>query len=724
MSEATLPSLDDLSAAEALYVEHVCGRFEDAWKGWQGGVRPVLEDWLGEVETAAVRRGRFRSRRRATVRAVLLVELLRLELHYRRRAGERPALTEYRKRFGGQEGLLRRVLGQAAADPLPSPSAGEGVPPPADLPPQQPAAVLTTGGLGDNGTLLTQGRGAPCAALEFPPAAPGRGGPLRLPGYVVEGELGKGGMGVVYRARQVRADRLVALKMIRAGVNADAADLARFKTEAEAIARLAHPNIVQIYEVGEHDGRPFFSLEFCPGGSLDRKLNGTPLPPHQAARLIEPLARAVQAAHDKGVLHRDLKPANVLVAEDGTPKITDFGLAKKVDDAGQTQTGVIMGTPSYMAPEQAAGTVRQVGRAADVYALGAILYECLTGRPPFKGTTVLETLEQVRFQEPVPPAQLNPKVPRDLEIICLTCLRKEAVKRYASAEELADDLRCFGDGLPIRARAIPPWERAFKWARRRPAQAALVFAVVLSVAGGYVSALLYLQNQRQRAENEQQKSAFLVRQLDIRNKADQLQAEGRRHEKAGELEEAFNAFGLALALLDAKPDDSQAPLRRELLECRQRVGAQLKRQKEEEAARTTEVPRDSLRQRESPLELIRAAEQRPVVGIQGPRGAIPGDPGYGMTAADPRIGIQGQGLSRIGGRPPNLDTQGLALSRLDGPPGFLTPNAALGSLERALNETPPGERNALWRNHIRNNPSLTWLHDSPRWRLLELQYGK
>jgi hypothetical protein len=218
---------------------------------------------------------------------------------------------------------------------------------------------------------------------------PGAGvdGPRLVAGYEILAELGRGGMGVVYQARDQRLGRLVALKMIKSGPDAD---LRRFRTEAEALARLQHPNIVQVFEVGEHAGQPYFSLEYCAGGSLDRKLHGTPLPAPEAARLTETLARAVQAAHERQVLHRDLKPGNVLLAADGTPKVTDFGLAKKLDQkVGQTHSGAVMGTPSYMAPEQARGDVKQVGPAADVYALGAILYECLTGRPPFRAASVL-----------------------------------------------------------------------------------------------------------------------------------------------------------------------------------------------------------------------------------------------------------------------------------------------------------------------------------------------
>jgi WD40 repeat protein len=293
-------------------------------------------------------------------------------------------------------------------------------------------------------------------------------------------------MGVVYKARHLRLDRLVALKMIPAGKDTGAHELNRFKTEAEAIARLRHPHIVQVYEVGEHDGQPFFSLEFCPGGSLDKKLAGTPLSPSEAARLVETLARAMQSAHQARVIHRDLKPANVLLAADGSPRITDFGLARKLDDVGQTQTGAVMGTPPYMAPEQARGESKAATWATDVYALGAILYECLTGRPPFKASNPVDTLLLVLTEEPVPPRQLQPTVPADLETVCLKCLAKEPARRYASAVALAEDLARFRRGEPIAARPVSGWERGVKWVRRNPVVAALAAAVVLVLVAGVV----------------------------------------------------------------------------------------------------------------------------------------------------------------------------------------------------------------------------------------------
>src|SRR5947208_7487868 len=240
-------------------------------------------------------------------------------------------------------------------------------------------------------------------------------------------------MGVVYRARQTKLNRPVALKMVLAGGHAGPAERVRFLAEAEAIAGVQHPGIVQVYEFGTCGEQPYFALELCPGGSLAAKLAGTPLPPQEAAALVEKIARAVQAAHDSGIVHRDLKPDNVLFAADGSPKVTDFGLARKVEgDSGLTKTGAIMGTPSYMAPEQATGQ-KDVGPAADVWALGAILYECLTGRPPFRAANALDTVLQVASDDPVPPRKLVPGVPKDLETVCLKCLQKEPGRRYASA---------------------------------------------------------------------------------------------------------------------------------------------------------------------------------------------------------------------------------------------------------------------------------------------------
>jgi serine/threonine-protein kinase len=294
----------------------------------------------------------------------------------------------------------------------------------------------------------------------------------QIPGYEVEDVLGHGGMGVVFRARHVRLGRLVALKMTLAGSYAGARERERFRCEAEAVAALRHANIVQIYDVGDCAGRPYFTMELLDGGSLAQRLTGTPQPARQAAALLATLADAMNAAHQGRIVHRDLKPANILFTPEGTPKVTDFGLARRLEGGtGLTVSGVLLGTPSYMAPEQARGQSRAVGPAVDIYALGAILYELLTGRPPFRAETPAETVRQVVDQEPVPPARLNAKVPRDLETVCLKCLQKEPNGRYASAAALGDDLRRFEQGRPIRARPLGLAARLGRWSRRNPAAA-------------------------------------------------------------------------------------------------------------------------------------------------------------------------------------------------------------------------------------------------------------
>ncbi len=326
-----------------------------------------------------------------------------------------------------------------------------------------------------------------------------------IPGYQILGELGRGSMGIVYKARQAGLDRLVALKMIRTGSQTTKEELQRFIVEARVLASLQHPNIIQIYEINLERETPYFSMELVEGGNLDNWLGGRPQPHRQAAEILETMARAIHVAHQNGIVHRDLKPANVLlakpvsrlshvgrIAEDIgptapelariTPKITDFGLAKQLhNDGGQTESGMIMGTPSYMAPEQAEGRSREVGPAADVYGLGAILYEMLTGRPPFTAESPVETVLLLFQAEPVAPSRLQPKIPRDLETICLTCLQKEPRRRYDSAEELADDLRRFLNGEPIKARPTSLREKLWKWSRRRPALATLTACAVLAV---------------------------------------------------------------------------------------------------------------------------------------------------------------------------------------------------------------------------------------------------
>jgi WD40 repeat protein len=423
MTEASALELDGLHPDVALRLEGVCNRFEAAWRD---GARPRVEDYLGALEGAE--------------RAALLRELVVLDVYHRRRRGEDCQLDEYRARFPALDAAwLAGAVAEAA--------------PPAE------------------GGTVAEARCPGETAEVTPPDA-------RLPSfgdYELLEEVGRGGMGVVYRARQKSLERVVALKMVLAGEHAGPQELARFRSEAAALARLQHPNIVQIHEVGAHDGRPYFSMEFVDGPSLAQRLDGAPLPGREAARLVQTLAGAVHAAHGKGVVHRDLKPANVLLAADGTPKVTDFGLAKRLDaPGGATQSGAIVGTPSYMAPEQAAGRSKDIGPPVDVYALGALLYELLTGRPPFRAPTAVDTLVLVQTAEPVPPSRLQPGVPPDLETVCLSCLQKDPARRYASAQALGDDLRRFLAGEPIWARPVRVWERAVKWVRRHPAPAALI----------------------------------------------------------------------------------------------------------------------------------------------------------------------------------------------------------------------------------------------------------
>jgi len=363
-------------------------------------------------------------------------------------------------------------------------------------------------------------------------------------GYEVHGELGRGGMGVVYKARQEGLNRTVALKMVLTGNLAGTKHLARFKAEAEAVARLHHPNIVQIYEVGEQDGRPYFSLEYVDGGSLAKMLSGTPLPLRSAAELVEIIARAIHFAHQKNIIHRDLKPANILLAstgrhmssgkdsdswvteqgmrttELGLPKITDFGLAKQLEaDSALSNSGAVVGTPSYMAPEQAGGKGTEVGVTADVYSLGAILYELLTGRAPFRGETPLDTMLQVLSEEVVPPSKLHPRLPQDLETICLKCLEKEPRRRYASALELADELTRFLNDEPIRARPISQIARTVRWCRRNPALAAVssVAGLAVLIAFGLIVGFAIVQSSlNDKLSKEKQLTELALQEVEAR----------------------------------------------------------------------------------------------------------------------------------------------------------------------------------------------------------------
>jgi len=323
------------------------------------------------------------------------------------------------------------------------------------------------------------------AATASPPGLP-RPAPS---GYELLEPIGRGGMGIVFKARQRALGRLVAFKQIRAGIDADPKELARFRTEAEAAARLAHPNIVQVFDVGQQDGIPYIAMELVEGGNLGDRLAQGAIRAVEAAALVETLAQAVQHAHEHGIIHRDLKPANILLTPAGTPRIGDFGLVKLEGVSGQTESGALLGTPRYMAPEQTTG--RTTGAAVDIHALGAIFYECLTGQPPFQAVAPLALLDQIRSDEPVAPTQLQPGVPRDLQTICLKCLEKDPRRRYATAAALADDLGRFLRFEPIRARPIGPVARLGKWVRRRPHQAALAAVAALAVTAAFGGLLVH-----------------------------------------------------------------------------------------------------------------------------------------------------------------------------------------------------------------------------------------
>lgn len=385
-----------------------------------------------------------------------------------------------------------------------------------------------------------------------------------IPGYEVLRELGRGGMGVVYQAHHLKLNRMVALKMVLPGAYPQPEELVRFLGEAQSAARLQHPNIVQIYEVGKLDDRPFFTMEYVEGSSLAQKFGSTPVRPRQAAEMVHVLALAIQFAHQQGIVHRDLKPANILLTADGTLKITDFGLAKHIEaGSGLTQTGAIMGTPSYMAPEQAAGLTAEIGPLADVYALGAILYDLLTGRPPFRADTPINTILQVRYEEPVSLIRLQPRIPRDLETICLKCLQKIPRKRYSSAVDLADDLQRYLAGEPIQARPVSRWERGVKWAQRHPTASALLgvsaLALILVFALGVwhnVQLEAALQEARQERERAEDNSAEAMRQ---KERAEEEELIARRYLYASQMNLAQAAWDNAHIALVQELLEKQIP---------------------------------------------------------------------------------------------------------------------------------------------------------------------
>jgi WD40 repeat protein/tRNA A-37 threonylcarbamoyl transferase component Bud32 len=433
---------------------------EDQRSRWERGERVLVEAYLEQHPRLA-----------GDSEAVL--ELILHEVLLRQERGEAPRLGEYQQRFPHLAGPLAVQFEVEEA-------------------------------LGSAATLLT-GPLPPTTRADDAAAPAGRATPAPA-GYEILAELGRGGMGVVYKARQKHLNRVVALKMVLAGGRAGAEELTRFLAEAEAIAAVQHPGIVQVFDFGTCGGLPYFSMELCEGGSLADRLAGNPLPAAEAARLVEQVARAVGAAHEAGIVHRDLKPANVLLDDRGQPKVGDFGLAKRIEvGPGLTQTGAVIGSPSYMAPEQARGS-KDVGPAADVYALGAILYECLTGRPPFKAATVYDTLLQVVNEEVVSARQLNKAAPKDLETVCQKCLHKNPHKRYDSPAALAEDLRRFLAGEPIRARPVNAVGRAVRWVRRNPAVAGLAAALVVALMAGATAATLFALAARSEASRANAKA--------------------------------------------------------------------------------------------------------------------------------------------------------------------------------------------------------------------------
>ena len=396
-------------------LDQLCRDFDAAWNS---GNPPAVESYLQKAPVA--------------MRSRLLAELLRIEIAHRRRSGEQPTPQEFRLRFPADGAVIDALFLDTPTEAFPGPMA---------LPSTVSAAAESS--------------------------APAGAGWPEIPGYEILAQLAPGGMGLVYRARQLGLNRLVAVKVIRSGAHADAHERARFRVEAEAVASLSHPHIIQIYDYGEWNGMPYIAMEFAEGGSLAQRLHGGPLPPRQAAELVETLAHALQYVHSHGVIHRDLKPANVLHPENAVPKLADFGLAKRLDqDQGLTQTQAVLGTASYMAPEQAGGDKQAIGPATDVYALGAILYELLTGRPPFRAETRELTIHQVLSEDPLPPIKLRPDVPPELEAICLKCLEKEFAHRFDTASAVAADLRRFLNEEPISIQSFGDLDRHARAARR------------------------------------------------------------------------------------------------------------------------------------------------------------------------------------------------------------------------------------------------------------------
>jgi tetratricopeptide (TPR) repeat protein/predicted Ser/Thr protein kinase len=454
--------LADLPLPAVLRINSLADKFESVW---QSGQRPRIDDFVNGADQRE--------------RVALLHQLIPLDADYRRRSGEFPLLGDYMSQFPELDYafLAHSLGGEADRSPLPAENA-ESV--------QNAVASV----------------------------------PRQFGEYELLSEAGRGGMGVVFRARHRGLNRIVALKMILAGRLADAAHIERFYTEARAAARLQHPNIVPVYEAGKQDGQHFLAMAFVDGSDLAELVRKGPLPASQAATLIQAVSEAVHYAHGQGVIHRDLKPQNILIDQDGRPHVTDFGLAKDARACGAaTTTGMLLGTPNYMAPEQVVGRPENVGPAADVYSLGATLYHLLTGQTLFRAAGTIETLKNLVEREPAPPRSLNPSIPKDLETICLACLRKNPQRRYQSACGLARDLGRWLRREPIRARRVTRREKVWLWCRRKPASASLILTLVAVSLGAIAVGLEFYWRHRTETLVEQLLSAdtadvpAIIRQL-------------------------------------------------------------------------------------------------------------------------------------------------------------------------------------------------------------------
>ncbi len=500
-------SVHSLSASLSDRVETLAGHLRSRW---QAGNRVPVETLGPLFEVVAQNEEQ-------------LLDLIYHEILLREEFGETPTLDDFVQRFPKHKDRLSRLFAihGAIEDDWPNEAVGESSDAEsgdAALSSHEPALI---------GSDVTGTTPADSGESDKTPRWPRRSKqrtPEPPPGYELQEELGRGGMAVVFRAKQQILNRTVAIKMLLAGGVASKEMLARIQQEAQAVAQLQHPGIVQIFEVGEHHGLPWLALEYVAGGNLQEWLKGQPLPPLEACRIVEQLALAVQFAHERGIVHRDLKPANVLLTErpdhdflsrtvamdasrsdrssiqnSWMVKVSDFGLARVLGSRSDlTATGQVIGTPSYMAPEQAAGQTDDATPAQDIYSLGAILFELLTGRPPFRGATLFDTLEQVRSDEPVPPRRLQPRVPRDLETICLKCLEKKPERRYATSRQLAEDLHSVQVGEPIRARPVGTMEKLWKSIRRSPGYSSLIVIIVLLIFTGIGGILIENDRANQR----------------------------------------------------------------------------------------------------------------------------------------------------------------------------------------------------------------------------------